>query len=329
MTETPPDWAILPNAEYRNIPGEFKGGRGGQIDWKQIRLQGELFIQTFIGRVAIAFGGINIFGWKPLEFLAEWGQKRIDDALANYEAATNAQLSANYANKQLTVLTGGSLATSVTGGVAVNDQFNGTSASTLGSAWTRTSDGSGSGTFGPNGAGRAVWGKSGGLRRRHLDRFNTPLATDYQAVFVVLGKPAEKTPLLTTANGYTWLIARCNTGGTSGTDYTFVWCRIGQNSLAVGKTVAGDWKDPWQSATVTVNSGDQIAFIVGTDTNARQLIIRQNGIVRIDHTDTSSSDYGTGYLYVGVASQAGGAIPQTAPAELDLWAAADRQPTTI
>ena len=324
---TAPAWATGVNDAVHDIPGGFQAA-APPLSWQQVQATAQYFLDIFIGRVAIAFGGINIFGWKPLDFLADWGEQRILDAQENYARAMNAQRTATFANSQVTILTGGALATDVTGGVAINAQFNEAAANTLGAGWTRVSDFAGGGHFGPNGSGQAVWKKSGGATRRHVDINNTPLATDNQAVFVVMAEPPED-PYIG-ADAYTYLIARANAAGD-----TFVWARIGNNDLAVGKTVSGTWSSPWVTVSTTTNPGDQWSLLVGTDVDDRQMIVKQNGVARITHTDTSSSAMGASNLHCGLGSLAGDRavliipfLDQTRPGELDLWAAADREPTT-
>lgn len=324
---TAPAWATGVNDAVHDIPGGFQPA-APPLSWQQVQATAQYFLDIFIGRIAIAFGGIDIFGWKPLDFLVDWGEQRIADAQENYARAMNAQRTATFANSQVTILTGGALATDVAGGVAINAQFNEASANTLGAGWTRVSDFAGAGQFGPNGSGQAVWKKSGGATRRHVDVNDTPLATDYQAVFVVMSEPPED-PYIG-ADAYTYLIARANA-----TADTFVWARIGNNDLAVGKTVSGTWNSPWVTVSTTTNPGDQWSFLVGTDVDDRQMIVKQNGVARITHTDSTSSDMGASYRNTGLGSLAGDRavliipfLDQTRPGELDLWAAADREPTT-
>ena len=318
---TAPAWAVGPPSEaYRNIPGELTSPP--VTSWQEIQNTGKYLIDVFVGKVAIAFGGIDIFGWKPLEFLAEWGQQRVDDALAAYAAAQNAQSSANYANIQLSLLTTGTLA-SDSGGVSVSEQCNGASANNFGGSWDRVSDGAGGGHYGPDGAGHGVWKKFGGLVRRHVDRHTTALSTDYQVVLCVMAAPPQ-TPLLG-SNAYNYLCARMDSAGT-----TFVWARVTNNEAAVGKCVSGTWTT-WDTETITANHGDQWMFLVGTSTDDRQVIVKQNGTTRLDWTDTVHS-YGASYLYAGMAAQSGDRLvflDQTVPGEVDLWTAADRLPTSV
>jgi hypothetical protein len=81
-------------------------------------------------------------------------------------------------------------------------------------------------------------------------------------------------------------------------------------------------------------SGDQISFLLGTNASQRNFIVVQNGFAVINHTDTTSSDFGASYRYVGVVNSCGvdnGILfsrKQVIPASLDLFAAADRQSST-
>jgi hypothetical protein len=238
-----------------------------------------------------------------------------------WDNTDTAQSSANNVNSRVTTLEGSLLASNVSGGVSVFDQFVGASANDLGASWTRTSSGAGAGGFGPNGSGKAVWKKSGGLSREHRDRHNTPLATDYQSVAVVVTKAPEPSG----GGGFaqTFLLARSNSAATE-----FVWALISSASVQVGKYVSGT-ASSWASQSVTVKAGDQFTFIVGTSTDDRQVIVKQNGVVRITHTDTTSSSFGASYRYVGLSSIAvGTSTTQLAPAELEVWSAADRLPAT-
>jgi hypothetical protein len=241
-----------------------------------------------------------------------------------WDNTATAQSSANNVNSRVTTLESSVLASNVSGGVSVSDPFTGASANDLGGSWTRTSSGAGAGGFGPNGSGKAVWKKSGALSREHRDRYNTPLATDYQSVAVVIGyRPTTSS----TTSASTLLIARCNSAATE-----FVWAAINAAAVQVGKFASGT-SSLWASQSVTVNAGDQFTFIVGTSTSDRQVILKQNGVVRITHTDSTSSSFGASYRYVGVSSSAvggtsRGVATQFTPAELEVWSAADRLAAT-
>jgi hypothetical protein len=136
-------------------------------------------------------------------------------------------------------------------------------------------------------------------------------------------------PYLTTRSaGYTYLVGRANSNALSSA--TFVYLRISINELAIGKCVAGTFATPWVTQNTTNVAGDQISFLLGTNASQRQFIVVQNGFAVINHTDSTSSDFGASYRYVGVINSAGinNNFAQISAASLDLFAAADRQPST-
>lgn len=321
MTDVPV-WADGPLASLRTIPGEYK--KPEQVPWLEIKKTADLMLNVFIGKIAIALGGISILGWKPLDFLAEWGQKRIDDAVANYQAALEAQSGANWANTQLSLSTAASLAAGVSGGISITTQFTGSSSDDLGAGFTlMSSDGPGAGEFGLSGTGQAVWKKSGGNIRRKIFQHTTQLATDYQAIYTIVAAKPDKTQLLG-SDAHTYLIGRMNSAATS-----FIWMTIGQDTVGIGQTVSGTWSNMWDSAPITLAVGDQFAFLLGTDTSDYQFLVQQNGVTRLSVTQTSAM--GSSYRYVGAGARATSRsvfTDQTKPASLEMWAAADRLKST-
>jgi len=137
----------------------------------------------------------------------------------------------------------------------------------------------------------------------------------------------------TRSQSYTYLVGRANSNALSSA--TFVYLRIGINSLALGKCVVGNFATPWVEQSTTNVPGDQISFLLGTNSSQRNFIVVQNGFAVINHTDTTGSDFGAGYRYAGVVNAAAADLTalasrrtQIAPASLDLFAAADRQSST-
>lgn len=274
--------------------------------------------------VAGSVAGVPVLGPAVSAALSKWADdldQRAHDAL---NSALSAQDAANYANVQSAILQSGSIASDVPGGVSINAQFNGPDSTSLGAEWLRVSDFAGGGNYGPNGKGRAVWKPLGGLRRRHIFTHNTALTTDYQMVICVMAEPVQATSLGTDASSY--LTARMNPAGT-----TFLWASIGRNSVSVGKTVNGTWSDPWFTSSITSSRGDTWMLIVGTPTDDRQILLKQNGVTRISWTDVTASAMGAGFRSVGLGAMAADRnliTGQTKPGELDVWIAADRQPTS-
>jgi hypothetical protein len=134
----------------------------------------------------------------------------------------------------------------------------------------------------------------------------------------------------TRSPAYTYLVGRANSNALS--TATFVYLRIGRNSLALGKCVAGTFADPWVEQATTNVVGDQISFLLGTNSSQRNFIVVQNGFAVINHTDTTSSDLSGRYVGVvnscGVDNGVASRKAQVVPASLDLFAAADRQSST-
>jgi hypothetical protein len=243
-----------------------------------------------------------------------------------FDAVAVAQKSANFANITNTITKATTLAAAVASGVAVTDEFNSASAGDLGGSWTRSSTGSGAGGFGPIGTGSAGWYPSGSLTRTHYDRHSTPLFTDFQAVMTVVSSYPQLRGVTTS---YTYLVGRANSNALSSA--TFVYLRIGKNSLALGKCVAGTFSSPWVEQATTNVAGDQISFLLGTNAGQLNFIVVQNGFAVINHTDTTSSDYGASYRYAGLVNTVGVTgrpLAQVQPASLDVFAAADRQSST-
>jgi len=248
-----------------------------------------------------------------------------------FGSIARAQESANFANKTNLVSLASTLAGAVSGGVDVSDTFSGSAASSLGSSWSRSSGGPGAGTWGPNGSGSVKWTPSGHTYRMHADRYNTPLSTEFQAVMTILSSAPKTT--VTFNDGYNYLFARMNSSKT-----TFVWVRIGALNIKIGNCVGGSitdpttWSSPWDSQTTKNVGGDQFALLCGTNASRHNFIVLKNGYSQIDTTDTTSSPYDPStYGYVGMGARAESPIlslSQTTPGNVDVFAAADRQPST-
>lgn len=309
--KTEEDW----DTELRGAE-DYRWGAGGFLGGMFLGLsEGKPFLVALVEAIANAiFSGAQwVFTTinEALENLAQWFQDRWNALTGN--------------TSQATVTANTILATNVSGGVAVSDKFDRASANDLGSSWTQTSsDGAGAGYFGTNGSGRAVWKKSGGSTRRHVNRFNTPVATDYQAIQCVIGKIAEASSGGGTA--YNYLLGRMDSAGDNA-----VYLRISRTQIAVGKLSSGSWFSPWSTASISATDGDQWTFYLGTSTDDRQFIVKQNGVTKLTHTDTSGSSLGASYRYAGLAALAADRssyTDQTRPGELDVWSAADRLSTT-
>ena len=246
-----------------------------------------------------------------------------------FDAVAVAQKSANFANITNVITKATTLASGVASGVSINDPFSGAAADDLGASWTRTSSGAGAGHYGPLGAGTAGWKISGTSTRTHSDVHNTVVFTDFQAAMVVVTAYPQYGGARQNTQPYTYLTLRSNSAGTE-----FVYCRIGNKELAIGKCVAGVIDDPWVTVNTVNVGGDTLTFLAGTNANQRDFLVIQNGFTQINHTDTTSSTFGASNRYVGLINACGrdpgrrGNAVQLGTAQLDVWAACDRQAST-
>jgi hypothetical protein len=105
-----PDWTWrVPNTNVHSIPGGMAGDVVPPLDPQQFQAMFNLLADYFIGQIAIAFGGVEILGWHPFDFLVDWGEDLQAQALAAY-------LGQETANTKLTDLIDGVLGTGHTFG---------------------------------------------------------------------------------------------------------------------------------------------------------------------------------------------------------------------
>jgi hypothetical protein len=277
-------------------------------------------LQAVAGSVA----GIPILGPAIAAQLSAWADDLEARAVAALSDAATAQGSANYANTQVQILMSGMLASDVSGGLVVSDQLSGPSADDLGAGFTRTrSDGPGAGQFGLNGTGRAVWKKSGAAWRRFIFRSGTTMFTDYHSVHTIIGKMPDETPW-GSDDALVYLCGRMSADGTE-----FVWLAISRSGIEIGTAGSGGLSGVY-SLDMPVSVGDQFTFVCGSDAGGiNNFQVKQNGVVKTG-TNISFST-GSGYRGVGIGAKAtsGAFFQQVRPAELEMWAANDRQPSTI
>lgn len=317
-----PDWAKITPSPSINTPPQEVRSYAPPLTAQRVGVIGSVLLDLFLAQIALALGNVTVLGVKPFAFLSEWGANLQQKASDAYADALTAQSAANYANTQLSVLTGSSLASDVSGGVAVNDQFNGASTNDLGSAFTLAlSTGPGAGSFGLSGSGQATWKESGSNTRTHIYRYNTALSTDYHAILTVVSALPQKARLLG-SEARIYLCGRMDSAGT-----TFVYAFLAYNTVGIGKCVGGTFTD-FDDAAITLAAGDQITFLAGTNTDDCQFIVKQNGVTRLSVTETTS--FGASYRNVGVGAKAANrVIGQTVSADLEMWAAADRLKTSV
>lgn len=144
-----PDWALaVPTPGIHNAPAQIGGPPGAPIPLQQLGATMQFFIDVFVGKIAIAFGGIEILGWHPFQFLADWGQARIDQANANYILASTADGKAQDALDFIAAMVDGILGTGHTVGDFVDWlQDTSTNAATSISQWNSVISGLAVGDF--------------------------------------------------------------------------------------------------------------------------------------------------------------------------------------
>ncbi len=267
---------------------------------------------------AAVFGGLTAVA----DTVGDWFDSLGDAFSGKWTGIEIASTTATAASSQVAVLLAGSVASDVVGGVVVSDEFNSSSASDLGSNFTRLSDGAGAGTFGPDGLGSAVWTVSGSSTRRHIDRHDTPLSTDYQAVLFV---PSEL-GIFTAGDAY--LIGRCD----SALD-DFVYAKISYYNVEIGCKVGGTWQTPFADFDLVTYAaaGDQWLFLIGTATDDRQFILKRNGVTQLSVTDSgdvSVIDAANRYCGLGAQALAGSGTQFRSPS-FNMWAGYDRLSTSV
>lgn len=230
---------------------------------------------------------------------------------------SNAQDSANFANAVL----GSGLQSNVDGGIRVSDSMSGLASTTLGAGYTMRSTGSGAGTFGRNGLGKAVWTLSGGLERAHYYRHVTELGGDYQVVQHLMTTRPDP-PGVFEFNPANWLLGRV-----SADLLTFVYARVAWGELSVGCFDSGT-QHVFTTFSTDVQPGQVWRLQCGADngTTPDEFVVYRNSTEVWRGSDGGYSSYGSSYLGVGLAASAAShffATTQTIPAAIDMWAAAD------
>lgn len=285
--------------------------------------------------VLYALSGVQVFGIAPFGFLRSWADNLAQTANDAYHGAQNAQASANYANSQLLGMFSDNLASDVSGGVALTERFDGDPANDLGPHFDRVSFGSGGGFYGLDGSGLAIWKPSGGVGRGHHDRHVTPLTTRYQVVMALLSQPPV--PPFGGGQAVNELRGRVNAAQDA-----FVFLALTESGFRVGCQVSGSDTIFADVFPVPVATGDLWALYLGTDDSDYEFIVKRNGSEVYRYTDTGAISQvdDTDYLYTGLTAYAADRstpgifgilspfTAQTAPAALDVWAAADRLPTS-
>ena len=286
---------------------------------QQMRGIGRAMRYRFLADVLYAVAGIEVFGISPFAGLSAWADDLVERANEAYLGALGAQESANFANAIL----GSALQTNVDGGVEITASFNEAPATDLGPQWTRVSEFTGAGGYGPNGFGRASWSKSGGLSRAHYDRHVTETIGDYQVAQILLST-LPQAPVGGDSPPVNYLRARINAAQDS-----YIYARIGRLTVQIGCFAAGV-QHVFDTVTLTIRPGQVWRLQCGTDdgdtANPREIVLYRNAVEVWRGTDGGDSLYGPDYRGVGIGAEArlrNFATDQSVPGDVDMFAAAD------
>lgn len=221
----------------------------------------------------------------------------------------SAQSAADYANAQLAAMTR-----------LISDLFD-DAAGNLSSSWTITYSGvGGAGTIKQDGHGNAWWNGFGGIQRTgHAIWVSGTASTDSQIVNTVMPSAVQKSQL----GGDSWLRL---IGRSDGTTNNYVYAEVGYDYATVGYRTSGTDHELDTVSTATT-SGDTWDFYIGSATNDYQFVLKRNGIVLVDTTDSGHSSLkGSSYRSVGFAMHAADRnlfLSQTSPGTMAMWSADD------
>lgn len=199
--------------------------------------------------------------------------------------------------------------------------------------------GSGGGSLAVNGS-KLYWVDSGGAAGSRICRFlKTKTATPYQLVTMVLDAPKVEGPL--TAESFNYLIGRLNSALTS-----YVYAKIGYNSVSIWKVVAGSGEfQIGTAASYTPQVGDTIQFVLGNpDTSdIRQFKVKVNNSTVLTVTDgtfyggvlslvdaegsSPTNDYKWSGMAFYAAARFGGG--QTTPGAVSIFSVSDNKPAPM
>lgn len=302
-----PDWAsTVPNYSVHTEPSKVGGGASAPMPWQQLVATVNFFLDSFVGQIAVAFGGIDIFGWKPLPFLADWGQARIDEASANYAAAlaaqttvSEAQATANTVNIEI-ALYKAALSADKVGGAALTDSFDGDASPTLDpSKWVQTPYDVGIGSCGINGTGNCTWFASGGGPRGVRNRFVTPLDSDQQAASMILDNVVPAT------NG-TWPAIHFKLRGDT-TESNYMLAQIINGAIEIGFVLNNSYTRLGTAVSVPMAGTETWMFTARTAGGVHTFTMLQNARPVLERSSpvTGPTPYGPDYRYPGFTMFAG------------------------
>jgi len=324
MTSPSGPSTITPNSSIHNQPSSKSPKRGAPFSAGQLEAIGTYLIDSILAKVLLAVSGISVFGIHPFAGLANCANNLMTQATNALANATNAQGSANLANGGVNSIYAYLSGTAV-GGVHGSEAFPGSSSSSLGSSYNEYYTGSGAGTLGLSGDGKARWHASGLLFGRQCIavRNDVTLVTDQQKSWLLLTDVVDH-------GAQVFLFNRCNANDVviSGATY-----HAGQNGVfavlsavigggaraQLGYMVNGSMTYFGSAQAYSASPGDVYGLQIGTASNPREYILQHNGNTLINYIDSgTSSMMGAGFRNPGFGvSAAGGLFGETGPPDLE------------
>lgn len=180
---------------------------------------------------------------------------------------------------------------------------------------------------------KAFWVDVGGADGTVVARLkDTPTGTSYQALTMVLASPILESPIFGGAECFNYIIGRMNAAYTS-----YVYLKIGYNSLRLFKVVGGVDIPLGDAVSYTPKIGDTIQLVLGTVDSIYQFKVYVNNKSAFARTD--STFYGGvmsvenvatnnfGGLAWDSAPRAGGG--QSTPGAVAIFSVADNYPAPV
>ena len=358
MTELPdvPSWAV-------NVPptaGVHPASLGGPAPTRPFSatdlLQiGADFIEAFLRHVVEAVAGVFLPGIAAFQQLHDWGLLVVG-GIANaanmiQQIIDNIVNAVNYLGEWLTEMNPlSAVAEAILGllGIGTNAQrgvsdldarvralegstanaivldFSAPASATMADlGFTVATSGGGAGRMGPNGAGALVWTPSGGGSRTELARYDEEsLSADVCRLEWVLSSTPDK-PLTGGTTPYTFVLARVEDDSFD----NFVRVRIAHDEVRVQAAVAGTVTNIGPAWAGSPRAGDQFEWLLGDTGNGGHHVMKRNGSIILDFTETTSVS-GSNYRHIGVGMSTGprsfgGVAQQGIPAGLAVLTATE------
>lgn len=182
---------------------------------------------------------------------------------------------------------------------------------------------------------KLYWSDSGNAATTWFCRFLTKTSSSYQVVSTVLDAPLVETPIPTNNQAYIYLVGRLKSDWSS-----YVYLRIGYNSLSIWKVAAGQEVQIGNTVSYTPKVGDTVQLVLGnpdtSDIRQFKALVNNNPIL----TPPADTTFYGGFLSVedatnntwsGIVAQANARVGggQTTPGALSIFSVADNKGAPI